>query len=363
MKQLAVLRKIAPEISELVERRHTVLQSVIFAQPIGRRALAGRLGWPERMVRKEIDFLRESGLLTSDAAGMEVSPAGEYVLEGLKEILRELHGLVHIERELTARLSLRRVIVVPGDADTDDTVKKEVALATAEFLDTVLVGGDVLAVTGGSTLAEVAHSLPMAHVTRDVIVVPARGGLGEDVELQANAVAAAIAQRIGGTYRLLHVPDDLGQEAISSITSEPKIKELIDLIRSARVVLHGIGTAEEMARRRGLAPEYAALLKEREAVGEAFGYYFDRQSNIVFTSSSVGMRFEDLEGVELVVAVGGGRSKAEAALAVLSTQHQHVYITDEGAAREMLRRLGGASRSHTGTLEEESEEGAYPAGT
>lgn len=340
MKHLTVLRKIAPEISELVERRHAVLQSVTFAQPIGRRALASRLGWPERMVRKEIDFLREAGLLDSDAAGMEVSPTGEQVLDELKEIIRALHGLVAIEEELARRLNLKKVIVVAGDSDDDETVKKEIALKTAEFLDSVLQSGDVLAVTGGTTLAEVARSLPSAAGPRDVTVVPARGGLGEEVELQANTVAAAIAQRLGGSYRLLHVPDDLGDEAIHTISMEPKIKELIDLIRSARIVLHGIGTAEEMARRRSLPEEHVAVLNARRAVGEAFGYYFDRSGNIVFTTSSVGMRFEDLGGAELVVAVGGGRSKAEAALAVLFSHHQDVYITDEGAAREMLRRLG-----------------------
>lgn len=340
MKWLTVLKKIAPEVTELVERRHAVLQSVVFAQPIGRRALASRLGWPERMVRKEIEFLRGAGLLVLDAGGMVASAAGERILEQLKGVIRELHGLAHVERALAKLLNLQRVIVVPGDSDEDEVVKKEIALATAQFLDTVLRTGDVLAVTGGTTLAEVARSLPMAQVTRNVTVVPARGGLGEEVELQANTVAAAFAQRLGGTYRLLHVPDDLGEEAISSISSEPKIKELIELIRSARILLHGIGTAEEMARRRGLPQAHVELLRERGAVGEAFGYYFDRNSNIVFTSSSVGMRFEDLENVELVVAVGGGRSKAEAALAVLSTKHQDVYITDEGAAREMLRRLG-----------------------
>src|SRR5690606_29219044 len=143
-----------------------------------------------------------------------------------------------------------------------------------------LKANDVLAVTGGSTLAEVARSLPSATPAQDIVVVPARGGLGEEVELQANTVAAAIADRLGGAYRLLHVPDDLGEEAMSTISMEPKIKALIELIRSARVVLHGIGTAEEMARRRGLAPEYVALLDEGGAVGEAFGYYFDRAGRI-----------------------------------------------------------------------------------
>lgn len=339
MKQLSALRKIAPEITELVERRHTVLQFVTFAQPIGRRALAAKLGWPERMVRKEIDFLRSIGLLSAEPAGMAVSPAGVSVMEELKEVIRELHGLSELEEKLAGRLNLRKVVVVPGDADDDEAVKKEIALRTAEFLQEVLVPGDVIAVTGGSTLAEVARSLPESPGPCDVVVVPARGGLGEEVELQANTVAAAIAKRLGGTYRLLHVPDDLGEELVSTISTDPKIKELLEVIRSARIVLHGIGSAEEMARRRGLPQEHVELLNKRGAVGEAFGYYFDRSGNIVFTTSSVGMRFEDLAGAELVVAVGGGRSKAEAALAVLSTQHQHVYITDEGAAREMLRRL------------------------
>lgn len=339
MKRLGVLRRIAPEISELVDRRHALLQSILVCQPVGRRALAVRLGWPERLVRKETDFLRDLGLIVSEASGMELTPAGESLLEELKEIVRELYGLAHLEKELARRLDLQRVIVVPGDADQDSVVRKEIALATARFLDSVLRDGDVLAVAEGSTLAEVAQSLPPASTSRQVTVVPARGGLGEDVELQANTIAAAFAQRLGGSYRLLHVPDNLGQEAINSLSSEPKIQELLELIRSARIVLHGIGTAEEIARRRGMPLEIIDSLKEKEAVGEAFGYYFDRRSNIVFATTSVGMRFEDLENVELVVAVGGGRSKAEAALAVLSTQHQHVYITDEGAARAMLRHL------------------------
>ena len=129
---------------------------------------------------------------------------------------------------------------------------------------------------------------------------------------------------------------------------EPKIKELIDLIRSARIVLaqhrHRGGDGKAPAACPGARRSSSA---RTQAVGEAFGYYFDRDGRIVFTTSSVGMRFEDLADVELVVAVGGGKSKAEAALAVLSTQHQDIYITDEGAALEMLRRLRERGRRGT----------------
>lgn len=336
MDQLRMLCKIAPEMAELIERRHVVLQHVSMQQPIGRRALAARLAWPERMVRKEVDFLREAGLIETEPAGMVVTTTGERLLQGLKGIVRDLHDLVGLEGLLAKRLHLRKVVVVPGDADRDETVKKEIAGATARLLDEVLKEGDVLAVTGGTTLAEVANSLPSRPGNRDLWVVPARGGLGEEVELQANSVAAQIAERLGGNYRLLHVPDDLGEEALTSIACDPKIRELLECIRSARVVLHGIGTAADMARRRGLPPELQRHLEDKCAVGEALGYYFDRHGEIVYTTSSVGLSLSDLRSIDMVIAVGGGYSKAEAALAVLSTGHQDIYITDEGAARRML---------------------------
>ena len=159
---------------------------------------------------------------------------------------------------------------------------------------------------------------------------------GEEVELQANSVAARIAERLGGNYRLLHVPDDLGEETMASIACDPKIRQLLECIRSARVVLHGIGTAADMARRRGLSPELQRHLEEKQAVGEALGYYFDSHGEIVYTTRSVGLSLDDLRSVDMVIAVGGGQSKAEAALAVMSTGHQDIYITDEGAARRML---------------------------
>lgn len=342
MVNLEVLRKIAPEIAELVEKRYTILRNIYFVQPVGRRALAARLRLPERTVRNEIELLREQGLLVSNPAGMEVTVAGERILGELKEYVRELRGLSDLERRLSRLLGLQQMIIVPGDSDEDETVKKEMAKATARYLKTVLLDGEVLAVTGGTTLAEVARSFPTSVEKRDVMVVPARGGLGEEVEKQANTVAANIAQRLGGVYRLLHVPDDVGDDVIASLCSDPKIKEMLDLIKEADMVLHGIGSAKEMAKRRGLSEADLELLRDKEAVGEAFGYYFNMQGDIVYSTSSVGLRMEDLTKIDKVVAVGGGHSKAEAALAVMSNRYQHVCITDEGAARLMLAHLEGS---------------------
>lgn len=330
------IQRIAPEVTELVQRRYLILRAVHFMEPVGRRALARQMNSSERTIRNEIEVLKELDLIQSDSAGMRISEAGYQILEDLKEYIRRAHGLAELERDLTKALGVQQVIVVPGDSDQDQVVKKEMARATARFLRQVLKDGDTLAVTGGTTLSEVATSFPENGKSKAVTVVPARGGLGENVALQANTIAAKLAASLGGQYRLLHAPDDVDAELLDTIASEPRIREVMALGRRAQVLLHGIGTAEEMAKRRGLDEHRLMQLIVDGAVGEAFGYYFDSDGKIVYSTSSIGLRLEDLGKIPMVVAVGGGRSKAYAVLSVLSTGYCDVCITDEGAARRLM---------------------------
>ena len=51
----------------------------------------------------------------------------------------------------------------------------------------------------------------------NVMVVPARGGIGRALETQANTVAAEIAGRLGGHHRLMHLPDDIDEAAMAEL--------------------------------------------------------------------------------------------------------------------------------------------------
>ena len=113
-----------------------------------------------------------------------------------------------------------------------------------------------------------------------------------------------------------------------------RIRDVIALSRRADVLLRHPQLRDATA---GFDDETTMDLIARGAVGEAFGYYFNAQGEIVYTTASVGLRLHDLANIARVVAVGGGRSKAWAILAVLSTGRCHVCITDEGAARKVMR--------------------------
>lgn len=333
---LTLQQQLIPDLLHTMQKRYRILHQLRLAQPVGRRALAQQLQTTERILRAEVEFLKDQGLLLMETAGMQLTPAGENLLDRLAGTLHDLGGLADKERRLAARLGLAHVRIVPGDADTDPLVQKALGLATADFLKKNLRRGDTLAVTGGTTVAAVADAMPKTPLAAEV--VPARGGLGSDMEFQANTIAARLAAKLGGTYRLLHVPDLLGDEAgeYPSFTNDPQTQETLQRIRSARMVVHGIGQAIPMARRRRLPEARIDELAAQGAVAEAFGYYLDRAGGIVHAMNTVGLRMQDLQGMERIIAVAGGRSKGEAIAAVAQGCPMHVLITDEAAADAML---------------------------
>lgn len=334
-----IQKQLLPDLTDIMKKRYTVLKSILVSGTVGRRTLASSLGMTERVLRAEADFLKAQGLLTITSAGMQISDAGRQLLEEIEPFIKDLFGLTDMEEKIQKAYGLKQVIIVPGDSDHSPHTKRELGLAGAQALRRYVREGDVVGVTGGSTLAEVANLLTFTSSDPTCMFVPARGGLGENVELQANTIASIMAKRTGGQYRLLHVPDHLGDEAYQSLMSDPIIQEIVEVIRKSRIVIHGIGNAMAMARRRKSDSHTIEILKQEGAHAEAFGYYFDRQGNVVHKMPTVGLKIEDIMQTEVVIGVAGGSSKAEAIEAILKFGHEDVLVTDEAAAQIMVSRL------------------------
>jgi central glycolytic genes regulator len=331
-------KKIAPKLIEAVETRYNILRHIYYVQPIGRRALAGQLAMGERFVRAETEFFKAQGLLDITPAGMTVTPEGEALLTSLIDYIHKLRGLSGLEQQLADKLELRQAVIIPGNCDCDGTVKKELGQATARLLEQYIADGTTLAVTGGTTTAEVATALHT--VKNDVLVLPARGGLGEEVEYQANTIAAAMAKKLGGSYRLLYLPDLLSPETINTIASQdPGVREVLTRLKHTDVLVFSIGRADTLARVRGLSEAKITELTSNGATGEALGYYFNLQGKVVYMNHSVGLHMEDVTNIKTVIAVAGGHSKAAAIVSVLRHNRHQMLITDEAAAKKMLTLL------------------------
>lgn len=341
---LSVLISIVPELTELVERRYAVLRAVSAGEPVGRRTLSDRLGWSERITRSEVEFLREVGLTDLGGSGVSLSEAGRQILADLGLIVSELEQLQNLQRRLASEFSMRRVFVVRGNYDTESITRDALARAAGEAILDVLGSSDVVAVSGGSTLAEVTKRLYSRKDYPAVTIAPTGGGLGDALETEANTVVAQLARALGAKYRLLHLPSDLGEDSVNVLLdAQPAIREIFDLIRSAAVVVQGVGTLEGVAARRKYTTERIDSLKRRGAVSESLGYFFDIDGKVVEAAGGVGMRLEDLGQAAHVIAVAGGTSKAAAIRSLLNTGLQHVLVTDEATAYAILAG-GGTTR-------------------
>lgn len=337
----SLIRRVVPEIVDVLRSRVRILQQIYLAQPIGRRALASDLGLTERVLRAEVDFLKQQGLILATPAGMSLSAEGEDLLESLDAVVASLEGRTELSRALSRVLGIERVVVVSGDSDRDRWVQNTLGHQAASCLQSELRAGDVVAVAGGSTMAAMANMMPARKQPFSVKVVPARGGLGEEVRLQANTIAAVLAERIGGTSMMLHIPDRLQVNTLEQLLADPYVRERIPEIRRASIVVHSIGDAFRMAERRQLSSQELALLEREGAVAEAFGYYFNDAGQAVYAMTTVGLQLVDLERMRLVLAIAGGHSKARAIAAAAKAYRMHVLVTDEGAATAILAQHTG----------------------
>ncbi|HWI49509.1 MAG TPA: sugar-binding domain-containing protein [Rummeliibacillus sp.] len=332
--------KIMPEVSELLHTRYRFLQMIEMLGPIGRRGLADNLSVAEREARKETDLLREQGLIIASRSGMRISELGMEVLEVLKPLVYEWSGISTMEKQLTRILGIHKVMIVDGNLDEVPSIKSLLGLEAAKQLELVAGLSKIVAVTGGSTLAAIADSLTPSEELTDLNFIAARGGMGVEMRLQANTIAATFAGNTGNSYRTLYLPEHLSETAYHAIIQEPIVKEMIELYDQTDVVIHGIGSALEMAVRRESSEEEKQALLASGAVSEAFGYYFDEQGNAVQRIRTVGIQLEQVNRCKSIIAVAGGKNKAKAVLSYFKHgAKQSVLITDSAAAEEMLHLL------------------------
>lgn len=331
-------KKIVPELTDLLVQRYQILRQVSHESPIGRRALAGKLGLSERVLRAQVDFLKKSGLLAFSASGMSVTDEGADILKELADYVRKLQDISFLEKALSDTLKIGRVVILPGDSDQEEVVKREIGRTAAHILSKLLSDGQrhIVAVSGGTTMAAMAANLTGSQP--NTVVVPARGGLGDNVELQANTIATVLAQKLGASYRQLYVPDCVSEDILNSILKEDVgVRSVVDIIKKADILVHGVGRASVMARHRRLAPELISKLEAAGAVGEAFGQYCALDGTQVYMTNNAGLMLQDLQHIGTIIDIAGGRSKAEAILSVIRASRQDILVTDEAAATEILR--------------------------
>ncbi|NPV80342.1 MAG: sugar-binding transcriptional regulator [Firmicutes bacterium] len=244
---------------------------------------------------------------------------------------------------LRTRFGLERAIVVPVSRQSDESIKRDIGSAGADYLIRVVRDGMVLGVAQGTTLEELVDAIKPRGSVR-LKVVQLVGSLGRSAaSIDANELSRRIAEAFRGEWYLLPAPVVVESSSVrGALLREPAIRDILEMGRKADVALLGIGACDAssvMVQRGYLTVREVEAAKRAGAVGDICGRFYDIQGRPCksdFDDRTIGITLEDLRAIAKRIGVAGGRGKAAAILGALRGRHINVLVTDEIAAREVL---------------------------
>lgn len=325
----SVFERLAPRAFAEISLRAQVIERIYSLQPVGRRALANRLKLKEREVRNVCESLREDGLISMTGAGMSLTEDALPLLDVARRLSGTRSGISGMETMLESSLNVMRVRIVPeGDL-------QELGRIAAAHIRSRLKQGSILAVSGGETVRAVADNIS-TQLPVDVLVLPARGGFGEKVEVQADTLAEEFALRLGGRHRLLHMPDDLPESMAKEFRKISSVSQTLDDLRRTDILLYGIAGIEKAAAERQIRTQREKQLLSAGAKAFVLGSWYDSDGRRLEEFDEGVLNTWDYSHIPHVIAVACGERKGEAVLSVLKHHPHELLVTDEACASKML---------------------------
>lgn len=338
--KIVALEKLIPEFTSMFKMRYMILQKILQSGTVGRRTLVQELKLSERTVRTEIEQLEKQGLIQIATRGMSITPLGEEILSDLYMPFHELDELSRLEEEIANALCLKKAMIVKGYLDGEVGRNNGLGVAFGSLLQELLPNCKTLAITGGTTIANMVEFMPhINHSFKALHVLPARGSVGERVELHASTIAIKLAEKLNAEYEMLTIPDNLSNQSIHFIKNEPQIQKLLQKLAETDMIIFGIGNAIKMAERRKEPNEVIQILEKGKAISESFRHYFDEKGEIVYAQEVIGVSPTMAKNIPYRIAVACGKDKASAIIASKALFQSGYLILDEGAAREILKVL------------------------
>lgn len=244
--------------------------------------------------------------------------------------------------QLAVALGLDRVFLsqpLPsGGRLTKDRLGSALAPAVGRALAASgLAAGDVLLVSSGRTLYEVARfDLPQLP---GVVVAPTVGGADQpEAWYQTNEITRLIASRIGGRATYLFAPALPGPELYETLQHDPTIQRVLHLWPYAKALLTGVGAPPSL---RSEAPQFVATGSSAllDAVGDVCSRFFDAAGKPVeFPGSErlIAVQLAALPTIPVSIAIASGHDKVLPITVGAEARYFNQLVTDPVTAQQIL---------------------------
>lgn len=268
--------------------------------------------------------------------------------EGIVEIkvIYTLQSVAELADRLREYFDLKKVYVVPVTVNHPDAIRNDLGRAVSQFLGEIVMDGDVIGVSWGTTLHFVVQHLEK-YAVKYIKVVQLNGGVTKNyLSTQSTTIMEGFVEAFNAVPYMLPVPTIVDTiDLARALAADSNVKQTLDLGRQARIALLGIGRVSEesiLVQAGYFSHEEYDILLKNGAVGDICSRYFRIDGMIAdqeLNQRTIGITLEDLSAKEYTIGVASGEEKAEAIIGALRGKYINTLFIDEVSAQKCLELL------------------------
>lgn len=255
---------------------------------------------------------------------------------------------LELEERIAGEFNLSSCIIAPdlGGGDVDGAIRA-VAVSAAHILSDVVSSNSVrrIGVGMGRTIKAAVEAMPRVN-RPDLEIISISGSLTRTLAANPFDVVQRMQERTGGEGYYLPVPYFAeSQEEKDMFLGQRSVQNLMERARGSDVFIVGIGSVENeghLIQRGMISKEEQVDLMDSGAVSDLMGRFLTIDGKIAPVSlgdCAVGLHFNEVQGARLI-ALAGGESKVDAALAALRAGVITDLVADETLARALSDKIG-----------------------
>lgn len=302
----------------------TRIAELYFERELSQKEIADMLELSRPMVSRLIAEARENGIVSI-------------------KINRPIEKREDLAKGLLDAFDLKEAIVVSGSEV--DTASKNLGVATAELLATILRDDSIVGVSWGRDLYQAVNSL-QALSLKGCQVTQLAGGLGEgDAFSDGPEIARVFGQKLNAPVRYLYAPTVVqSRETKTELLSQTQLAQTITLASQVDVALTGIGSLED----KGSSLSKAGYISEKSRKafikqgGQAhlLGYVLDSEGVLLedpHNEQVVAIPIQYLQRAKWAIGIASSSEKAKAIKAALQAGHFNTVVLSEDVAENVLK--------------------------
>ena len=249
-----------------------------------------------------------------------------------------------LENSIQEKFGLDKVFVSHVNVDDHDVIMKDIAVAFAEHLDTVIKPGDIIGLSWGRTLAGVMPYLPNKEV-ENVAFIGMNGAVSSNIgNTSIEQVVRTFSQHFGAKGYWLPLPSYVSNShLIDELKKDEPIESLFRIIEQANIAIFSVGgmlTSSLLYSSGYFTPEGYKDMKGKGYVGDicsrlykADGTYDEAD----FKNISTGITLEELKQKQRKICIVADPEKASALQGALHGGYVDELFVDERTASALLQ--------------------------